>query len=208
MIGMNSLYPKCPNTPVEVLIRPFSASEAWNMKCQCNLPLLMAPIPKASKIIPYSDDLASHLSAVSFGETGGLYPTKNAVNANLYSPEKWDEALTSELLKCRAAITLVSGRGEKCKKNLPNTKNKIERMLAAYHLTDNFPQVDNEIKRDATVKYFYLSPDKNAKHTGINYSNWDIKMVKSYGPFYNIGGGDVPRGATYVHFYSVKKKAK
>ncbi|MEO6831432.1 MAG: hypothetical protein ABI378_04100 [Chitinophagaceae bacterium] len=116
--------------------------------------------------------------------------------------------MTEELLKCRAALTLVGSRGQKCKKNLPNTKNKVERMLAAYHLTDNFPTVDNEIKNDASVKYIYLSPYKNAKHTGIDYNTRDIKMVKSYGPFYNIGGGDVPRGATYVLFYSVKKKGK
>jgi hypothetical protein len=79
-------------------------------------------------------------------------------------------------------------------KNEPNLKSAILKMLAAYHLTDNFPDVDSEVKDDNTVKYFYLSPDINAKHTSIDATYWNQIKVKSYGPFYNIGGRDVPKG--------------
>jgi hypothetical protein len=79
-------------------------------------------------------------------------------------------------------------------------------MLAAYHLTDNFPDVDSEISGDKDVKYFYLSTDKNATTPSISSKYWNQEKVKSYGPFYSIGGGDAGSGAIYIHFYKAVKK--
>lgn len=175
--------------------------------CICNLPLKV-PAEQTAAIIPYTDDRRANLSGVSFGETGGLYPTANGQPGSLYQPEKWDPQMTAELLKCRAAVTLVASRGERHRTAMPNTANAVERKLAAYHLKDNFPPVDALIAADASVRFFFLSPNKDARHTGLNYDNWEVKMVKAYGPFYNVGGGDVPKGPTYVLFYSVKAKKK
>jgi hypothetical protein len=70
--------------------------------------------------------------------------------------------------------------------------------MKPYHLIENFPAIDSEIA-DPTVKWFYLSkyPDSPKAHPSVGNS----EIIKTYGPFYNIGGGDVPKGSTYVHFY-------
>jgi hypothetical protein len=200
-------YRICPYTPASLLSPRLWGYAQRTSECICELPVKQPP-QQTSTIIPYTDEKRGNISRVSFGETGGLYPTKNGQKGSLYQPKDWDEQMTAQLLKCRAAITLVAGRGERHKTALPNTSNAVERMLAAYHLTDNFPPVDIEIASDPTVRFFFLSPKKDAKHTGLNYDNWDVKMVKAYGPFYNVGGGDVPKGPTYVLFYSVKPKQK
>lgn len=161
--------------------------------CTCSIP----PAEEKLFITPYTGD-DSCASYVSFGETEGLYPQKEP----LYDPSKWNVEKTKELLKCRAAIHLVGSRGETVRKNWPSNVDNFLKRLLPYHLTINFPSVDNEIKNDTGVKWFYLSPEINAIHTGINREKQEI--VKAYGPFYNVGGGDVKRGDVYVIFYRIK----
>ena len=135
------------------------------------------------------------LSKVSWGETSGLYPTKN----NLYSPDKWDGPKTCELLKLRSAVHEVAKRGEKVHEASPGSGN-IEQLLKPYHLVENFPGVDSEIADDK-VKWFYLSHlESLTEHPTMS----TLTSVKTYGSFYNIGGGDVKKGDVYVHFYKKK----
>ena len=132
------------------------------------------------------------LSQVSWGETSGLYPTQS----NKYNPDLWDEKKTCELLKARGAVHAVGQRGEKVHKASPGS-GAIEQKLKVYHLIENFPAVDSEIG-DAKVKWFYLSPQSTlTTHPTMSSLTW----VKKYGPFYNIGGGDVATGNAYIHFY-------
>jgi len=51
-----------------------------------------------------------------------------------------------------------------------------------------------------------LSSKSDASTPSISKKFWNETIVKSYGPFYNIGGGDVKKGATYIIFYSAEKK--
>ena len=159
-------------------------------------------------IKPVTDANKKNISAVSWGETSGLYPVtqKNPTNKQLNDPNQWDADLTEQLLKARAAIHLLADRNLKRWSANPNLSNTIEKMLASYHLTDNFPEVDTEIKDDSQVKYFYLSSDENATTPSINSKYWDQEKVKKYGPFYNIGGGDAAKGSIYIHFYKAVKK--
>jgi len=133
------------------------------------------------------------VSEVSWGETSGLYPHSK----HLYQPDKWDQTKTLQLLQARAAINEVGKRGEKVKRATP-ARGTIEQKMKPYHLIENFPAIDSEIA-DPTVKWFYLSkyPDSPKAHPSVGNS----EIIKTYGPFYNIGGGDVPKGSTYVHFY-------
>jgi hypothetical protein len=80
---------------------------------------------------------------------------------------------------------------------------KIEQMLKKYHFDENFPALDAEVA-DAGVKWFYLSSSGTgpAAHPGAKGS----VMVKSYGSFYNSGGGDVKKGPTWLHFYKLPDK--
>jgi hypothetical protein len=142
---------------------------------------------------PISD--TGTLSEVSWGETSGLYPTKD----NKYDPSKWDATKTCELLAARAAVHAVGQRGEKVHRATPG-KDPIEQKLKPYHFTENFPAVDSEIS-DTSVKWFYLSPKSSLdQHPTMS----SLISVKKYGPFYNIGGGDVARGDVYIHFYKKK----
>ncbi len=198
-------FETCGNTP---LWSPTVQPAFWDSivtACRCEQQGA-APVQARKPFVNYRDELAPNISRVSVGETGGLYPTGSGESSKLYRPSQWDADLTQELLECRAAVTLIATRGERHHAVTPKTGTQLERTLAAYHLKDNFPPVSSVIQNDPSVKFFYLSPDKNAVHTGLDYKVWDIRLVKSYGPFYNVGGGDVPRGLTYVNFYSAKRK--
>ncbi|HYH79031.1 MAG TPA: DUF4157 domain-containing protein [Longimicrobium sp.] len=136
------------------------------------------------------------LSKVSWGETSGLYPGAT----DKYSPDKWDTARLCELMKMRAGVHAVGDRGQSVHRSSPREGDKIEQMLKRYHLVENFPALDAEVA-DAGVKWFYLSSkaDGPAVHPGTT----GTIRVKGYGPFHNVGGGDVKAGDTWVHFYKL-----
>ncbi len=133
------------------------------------------------------------LSEVSWGETSGIYPSRD----NLYKPDKWDQEKMASLLRARAAVTDVAKRNSDVRKAKPGP-GKIEQMMRPYHCTENFPVLDREI--GAEVCWFYLSPlaDKPITHPGASRQ---MVIAKTYGPFFNSGGGDVSRGDVYLHFY-------
>jgi hypothetical protein len=132
------------------------------------------------------------LSEVSWGETSGLYPSKE----NIYAPEKWDAPKKCELLRLRGAIHAVGQRGNKVHTGTPG-KDPFEQKLKPFHLVENFLLLDPEIANEE-VKWFYLSNQADLPtHPTMSSLVW----VKKYGPFHNVGGGDVPKGDVYVHFY-------
>lgn len=132
------------------------------------------------------------LSQVSWGETSGLYPSAQ----HLYQPDLWDAAKLRDLLKARAAVTDVGRRNPDVRKAQPSPGH-INDMMRPYHSVENFPPVDREI--DDHVRWFYLSGDAATPTTHPGTSG--TVLAKSYGPFFNIGGGDAERGACYLHFY-------
>lgn len=137
------------------------------------------------------------VSRVSWGETSGIYPTANTTNpTGIYNPANWDPAKICLLLRARAAVHAVGARGERVHRDSPGTS-AIDRALKPYHFTENFPAVDGEIANDAGVRWFYLGTTATTMHTGIR----NPVLVKSYGPFFNGGGGDVPRGPVYINFF-------
>jgi hypothetical protein len=101
-----------------------------------------------------------------------------------------------ELLKARSALDDVATRNPKVRKATPGAS-RIESMLRPYHCTENFPRPDPEI--DDRVKWFYLS--SSASTPAVHPGTTGTVLVKSYGPFYNTGGGDVKLGACYLLFY-------
>jgi hypothetical protein len=139
------------------------------------------------------------LSEVSWGETSGLYPT----SANKYQSEKWDSAKTCELLRARGAVHAVGGRGESVHTGKPRASDPLEQKLKVYHLVENFPALDPEIA-DPAVRWFYLSV--NANGPDVHPGTTGTARVKSYGSFHNVGGGDVPKGPVYIHFYRLAPK--
>ncbi|MDB4950665.1 MAG: hypothetical protein JWM27_3314 [Gemmatimonadetes bacterium] len=136
------------------------------------------------------------LSKVSWGETGGLYPITK--EADVYKQGSWDASKVCEILRMRAAVHEVATRGQKTKSSSPPSGDKFAQSVKKYHFVENFPSVDATVAV-AEVKWFYLSNDATtpASHPSVPGST----RVQSYGSFFNVGGGDVPKGATWVHFY-------
>lgn len=137
------------------------------------------------------------LSKASWGETAGIYPTNS--ESDIYKLDKWDKDKTCELLKARAAINNVATKNKDVRKGSPNKRIDLEMKLKPYHLIENFPPVDDVIN-NKDVQWLYLSIRATAppNHPGAPYTT---ELVKSYGPFYNDGGGDAPKGMIYILFY-------
>lgn len=132
------------------------------------------------------------LSEVSWGETSGFYPSAE----NKYDPGKWDPVKKCELLRARGAIHAVGQRGEKVNRGRPGN-DPILQKLKPYHFIENFLSLEPEIGKPE-VKWFYLSKHATlTTHPTMSSLVW----VKKYGPFFNVGGGDVPKGDAYIHFY-------
>jgi len=138
------------------------------------------------------------LSEVSWGETSGIYPTRE----NLYKPDRWDQQKMCELLRARAAVNDVARRNSHVRKAKPG-RDPIEQMMRPYHCIENFPAPDSEV--DDEVKWFYLSSDqdKPLSHPGASQP---MVIARTYGPFFNVGGGDVSRGDVYLHFYRLSRE--
>lgn len=181
-------YPQCPN--MFQCVAPFSGYDPEITDFKCHYP------PGRRLMIQASDANIGKISRTSWGETAGVYPSLY----NQYHPEKWDdENKIQELLKARAGIHFVGeNRNPKVQKNFPNLKKAHEKIAAAYHLTDNFPPVDPEIKNNPRVRWFFLGVTPTDRHPEINNTQ---KIVKVYGPFYNVGGGDVKTPTLYILFY-------
>jgi len=132
------------------------------------------------------------LSEVSWGETSGIYPS----SANLYRPDRWDPSKLGDLLRARAAVTNVATRNPDVRRAKPGPGH-IDQLMRPYHCTENFPARDHAI--DDEVRWFYLSsnPRTPSSHPGTSQT----VIAISYGPFFNIGGGDVEHGDCYLHFY-------
>jgi hypothetical protein len=134
------------------------------------------------------------LSEVSWGETSSLYPS----NTHRYQPDLWDANKLYDLQKARAAITDVGRRNGQVRKAKPSSGN-IDQLMRPYHCLENFPTKDAEIDED--VKWFYLSASGSTptSHPGTTGTT----LARSYGPFFNAGGGDASRGDCWLHFYKI-----
>ena len=156
-------------------------------------------------------DQKKDISDVSWGESEGVFPTKNTKNPTeqeKYNPSKWDTDKEKELQKARAGMQYIAdNRNKKVWRNSPNLKNKIVKILSEYHKKSTFLEVDKEIKDDLDVKYYFVAPSSNTEHPSL--ISGKQKIVISYGPFYTNGGDPLkngcPKGICYINFYKETK---
>ena len=140
---------------------------------------------------------------VGYGETSGLVPEKSAdapKNASPYDRGTWDPTSTQQLQDARTNIMDISERNSTVKSATPDDpKNKIEQ--AAWQ--DNVSAAKNSHGADPGKFFFIRQEGKGRQHPPKKAGYGQGKPIKEYGPFRNVGGGDVPRGRrTYIDIYN------
>jgi hypothetical protein len=145
-----------------------------------------------------TSQLSSNMGAKgAFGETRGLYP-QPSFPSSIYNMDGWDPASATNLNMARTWIAEVQKRNHTMKYvDKPSGSNTIENnqwqlaATAAKNASNLSP---------ADVRNFFIRQDG----VGPQAPGWSggSKPYKSFGPFLNTGGGDVPRGKnTYIDFY-------
>lgn len=141
-----------------------------------------------------------HKAQVGYGETAGLLPEKSPdapPKAHPYDRHAWDQNSVSELQKARTHIMDISGRNSGVHRAKPGRdpiSNDVwnDNMNAAANSTGKLPG-----------NYFFIrqegaGPQRPHKNAGYGQGT----PIRTYGPFRNVGGGDVPRGSkTYIDIY-------
>ncbi len=138
---------------------------------------------------------------VGYGETAGLVPER-AANADPkkkspYDSSTWDPNSTQQLQDGRTNIMDISDRNSNVKKATASD-NPIEQQA----WNANADAAKNS-KGSTPGKYFFIRQEGvGAQHPSKRAGYGQGTPIKSYGPFRNVGGGDVPRGnRTFIDIY-------
>lgn len=168
---------------------------------------LMFPVtgPEASSATPghYS---GKELAMAVYAETGGLFPTRIA-RGSVYDPAYWESGFnpggTGDLMLARRMVA------ETRKLNKRTHLKAFPADLHRLHLLSWYPCA--EAAEDTVGAELYPLPPGMRLHffirqDGVGRSKpaylRSVEPVLSFGPFVNVGGGDVPRGEkTYIDFY-------
>lgn len=133
----------------------------------------------------------------AYGETRGLYP-QQAFPSRVFNMDSWDPESATDLNMARTWIAEVQKKNNEVHYvNQPSGSNPIEN--SQWRFAENAAKNAGN-QSPANVRNFFIRQDGVGKQA----PDWakDSKPYKSFGPFINTGGGDVPRGNnTYIDFY-------
>ena len=138
---------------------------------------------------------------MGYGETAGLLPTRAADapadKKNPYDSSTWDKDSTAQLQEARQHIMDVSTRNSNVRR-AKASDNPIEQQVWNANM-DAARQSDG----GRTGQYFFIRQEGVDKQRPSKDQGWGQGApLKSYGPFRNVGGGDVPRGnRTFIDIY-------
>lgn len=144
-----------------------------------------------------------HAARVVYGETSGLYPQGIDPNRSPYDESNWDPKSRDDLQEARRWISAVQERNSNVQSAHPHGSNPIEQRQwqsskdAASSMGADIPPEVNQL---------YMIQ----KGVGPQLAPWDnVVLHKTFGPFRNVGGGQVPRGdGAYIQFYKPDRKRK
>jgi len=142
-----------------------------------------------------------HKAEVGYGETSGLVPQKlpdAPANANVYDRRTWDGNSARHLQEARTNIMDVSERNPVVHRAKPG-KDAIsqatwhDNMHAAAGSTGTLPG-----------NHFFIRQQGVGHQRPPKSQGWGQgKPIRTYGPFRNVGGGDVPKGDhTFIDIYN------
>jgi RHS repeat-associated protein len=138
---------------------------------------------------------------VGYGETSGLVPER-AANApkkkkNPYDPSTWDPASAKELQDARENIMDISERNKTVHKATPGDSPIEQQVWNA-----NMDAAENSNGSMSGDYFFIRQAGRGRQRPPRSAGFGQGKPIRSYGPFRNVGGGDVPRGnRTYIDIY-------
>jgi RHS repeat-associated protein len=145
------------------------------------------------------EELTKEGASAAFGETGGIYPQLKPGASNVYNPSDWDPGSAQELQEARAWIADVRERNKITGfLDKSRTTNAVERTI----WTKCYEAAEKAARKNlpSDVRHFFLRQEGE----GRQKPDWARNMTpyKTFGPFKNIGGGDVPTGdKTFIDFY-------
>lgn len=139
---------------------------------------------------------------MGYGETAGLVPARSGdadpKKKNPYDSSTWDPNSTQQLQDARTNVMDISDRNSNVKKATASD-NPIEQQ--AWKANQDAAKNSNG---SMPGKYFFIRQEGVGKqHPSKSAGYGQGTPIKSYGPFRNVGGGDVPRGSrTYIDIYN------
>ena len=151
------------------------------------------PTPRKPKVAPTSLPEAKAV----YGETGGLFPQKNDPSRSIYNPGNWNPTSLRQLTIARIWIAEVQRRNSNVNYAELNGSKLIDviqwnmALGAASAASNSSP---------AGVRHFFIRPtiDGRTRPPFVGTK----EPLATFGPFVNVGGGDVARGDNiYIDFY-------
>jgi len=142
-----------------------------------------------------------HKAEVGYGETSGLVPEKIAgapAKSSAYDRRMWDENSARHLQEARTHIMDISERNPGVHRAKPD-----QSTISQAVWSDSMHAAANSIG-SLPGKHFFI------RQQGVGYQQppkrlgWGQgKPIRTYGPFRNVGGGDVPKGNhTFIDIYN------
>jgi hypothetical protein len=133
-----------------------------------------------------------------YGETSGLYAQKKNPNGSTYDPNNWDPDSQAQLQEGRRWIAEVQRRNPSMKYNNPTGNNPLEARQWEFANDAANRARSQQVSPSEDTKIF-LRQDG----VGPQAPPWHGYVLdKSFGPFVNVGGGDVPKGdKTYIEIH-------
>ncbi len=212
--NINCVERRMPGIPRAVLLDPadtlkFSgdcrATAGYSFAASSFRLMFPAPDAEESAASPPSYS-GKELAMAVYAETGGLFPAKLA-RGSVYDPAYWTSGFnsggTGDLMLARRMVAETRKRNKRTHlKAFPADLHRL-RLLSWYPCA--------EAAEDAVGAELYPLPPGTRLHFFIRQDGVGRQKpgylatcdpVRSFGPFVNVGGGDVPRGdKTYVDFY-------
>lgn len=168
---------------------------------------LMFPVSDAEEPVASSCGYsASELAMAVYAETGGLFP-KRIARGSVYDPAYWISGFGSggsgDLLLARRMIAETrKGNKRTHLKAFPVGLHRFELLswYACAEAAEDAVGAELYPLPPGTRLHFFIRQDGVGRQKARYLENFEPAL--SFGPFVNVGGGDVPAGdKTYVDFY-------
>jgi len=134
-----------------------------------------------------------------YGETASLRPALIDAKVSPDKPSNWNAESAAQLATARAYVGVVSDRNPSVHRDSPGkSAGTLDLRAWDQAVAAARPSTDGS-QLDPRITHFFLRQDG----IGPQSPPWPgAQRILSLGPFFNVGGGDVPRGpATYIDFY-------